>query len=51
MVLNGRTLDGGYGSDIVWIDCDFDNHGGVATFVNHMGEVRETVSSFVCLIE
>jgi hypothetical protein len=38
-VLNGRTSDGGYGSDIVWTDCDFDNHGGAATFVNHMGEV------------
>eukprot|EP00039_Didymoeca_costata_P031503 m.35076 g.35076 ORF g.35076 m.35076 type:complete len:526 (-) comp8828_c0_seq1:118-1695(-) len=38
MVLNGKTLPNGYGSDITYRDCNFGN-GQKGAFVNHMGEV------------
>ena len=38
MVLNGKTLPRGYGSDITYRDCNFGG-GKRGSFVNHMGEV------------
>lgn len=38
MVLNGKTLPRGYGSDITYRDCNFGG-GRKGSFVNHMGEV------------